>query len=193
MTRPELTPKENPLRRFAREEEGLIMTEFLIVLPLLIWMFIAMVVFWDTYRTINEAQKASYAVADAISRETELSRSYLAGMESVMELLMGRPNVVSMRITSVQWIEQTGRYKVIFSESPGNRRPPLTAAQVLALRDRIPTLDDGDTTVILETWTRHIPAFNIGLNGMDFENFITTRPRQSHRTCLVETLATTCS
>ncbi|MCB5409896.1 TadE/TadG family type IV pilus assembly protein [Pseudogemmobacter faecipullorum] len=192
MSRP-AAARANPLRRFLREEEGLIMTEFLIVLPLLIWMFIAMVVFWDTYRTINEAQKASYAVADAISRETEVSRPYLAGMQSVMELLLGRPGVVSMRITSVRWVARNQRYEVIFSESPGNRKPPLSAAQVLALRDRIPLLDDGDTTVILETWTRHIPALNIGLKGMDFENFITTRPRQSHRTCLKETLATTCT
>ncbi len=182
------------IRRFARDESGLIMTEFLILLPLLLWTFVALVVWWDAWRTINEGQKASYAIADLVSRQSEVSMNYINGMETVMEGLLGQPSIVSMRITSVQWHEvqgnANGRYSIIFSRSANSRQPRLTSSDVNALSDLIPVMNPGDSTVILETWISYTPPVDVGLPKTVFRNFIVTKPRFYRRVCLTETPAT---
>ena len=92
------------LQRFSREEDGLVMTEFLIMLPLLVWTFMALFIYWDAFRTINQAQKAAYAVSDLVSRQSEVDRDFIGGMKKVMEYLTNGKQV-RMRISSVQWDE----------------------------------------------------------------------------------------
>lgn len=181
------------LRQFAKDESGVIMTEFLIVLPLMTWTIMALVVWWDTWRTINEGQKAAYAVADLVSRQKEVDMNFINGMETVMEGLMERPNVISMRITSVRWIydeiRETGRYSLIFSRSPNGKKTPLTASDVNNdLRHLIPVMNSGESTVILETWTKYYPAFDVGIPVSDFRNFIVTKPRFYLSVCLRENM-----
>ncbi|VDC28588.1 TadE/TadG family type IV pilus assembly protein [Pseudogemmobacter humi] len=183
------------LRRFGKEEDGLVMTEFLILLPLLVWSFMALVIYWDAYRTVNGAQKASYAIADLISRQSRIDRPFILGMEGVMESLLGRPNVVSMRITSLQYTEDkngVGKFTVLFSESPNSRKPKLTTTAVQGLADRIPMMTSGDTTVLVETWTNYQPGFEVGIPFSTFENFIVTRPRYHRRVCLTEEMKKSC-
>lgn len=183
------------LRRFAKDEDGLVMTEFLILLPLLIWTFMALVVYWDAYRTINAAQKASYTISDLVSRQSNIDRSFIRGMEKVMEGLLGTPNVVSMRITSLEWdVDKngTGKYIVLFSESPYSRKPKVTNAAAQAMADKIPMMSSGDTTVVVETWTNYRPGFDVGIPFTTFENFIVTRPRYQRRVCLSEEMAKSC-
>ncbi|WP_112308738.1 TadE/TadG family type IV pilus assembly protein [Pseudogemmobacter bohemicus] len=183
------------VQRFALDESGVIMTEFLIVLPLLTWSIMALVVWWDTWRTINEGQKAAYAIADLISRQSEINMNYVNGMETVMEGLMGRPNVISMRITSVQWnydpITGEGDYTVIFSRSPNGKKNPLSYADVNgATADLIPVMNPGETTVILETWTAYQPSLDVGIPATGIRNFIVTKPRYFLKVCLSESMAT---
>ena len=71
------------IRRFRDQEDGLVMTEFLIMLPLLIWTFMALFVYWDAFRTINQAQKATYSVSDVISRQSEIDTVFIDGMQTI--------------------------------------------------------------------------------------------------------------
>lgn len=185
------------LRRFLKDENGLIMTEFLILIPLLIWAIMALVVYWDAFRTINSAQKASYTVADLVSRQSELSQSFINGMDKVVIGILGQPNIVSMRITSLQWDAKTNSHKIIFSRSPQNLVKALTVAEVAALRNRIPVLANGDGIILVETWTNYTAPFNgatplisLGVDHKVFESFILTRPRFFRRICLRDTPAT---
>ncbi len=52
-----MTAFRRHLRRFRDQEDGLVMTEFLIMLPLLVWTFMALFVYWDAFRTINQARR----------------------------------------------------------------------------------------------------------------------------------------
>ena len=54
---------------FLRDEDGLILAEGLLMLPLVIWALVAMFIYWDVFRTINITQKAAYGVADLLSRQ----------------------------------------------------------------------------------------------------------------------------
>lgn len=179
--------------RFLRNERGTVLVEFLLLLPFLVWVMIAVVVFWDVFRTINTAQKAAYSVSDLISRqEDNLSVSFVDGMQDVFDYLMVDAAQDSrLRITSLYYDDASKSYKLIFSVSPGDRVIPLTETDLQMLTDRIPILNDKDSVVIVESLVDYTASFNTGLfNIADalgsnvFENFVVTPPRFRSAICL---------
>lgn len=182
-----MKPLFKPFRRFAKDEDGLVMTEFLILLPLLVWTFMALFIYWDAFRTINQAQKAAYSVSDLISRQGEdIPPGFIDGMQTVTEYLMNDSPNVSIRVTSFDYNAVTDEQRVLFSRSPGNKMTPLTSAllNASAYRDRIPVMAPGDSLVLVETEVLYDPAFEVGISNHTFDNFIVTRPRTVRRVCL---------
>lgn len=181
----------HPLRRFVRNEDGaLVLVEFLTMLPLLIGAFFALFLYWDAFRAINQAQKATYAISDAISREGDVTPAYLDGMENVLRLLAPNAPSYRMRITSIQWDAVNNRYQVLFSRSPGNKMAPLNAADVMARSNAIPTMSHGGSVVIVESLINYDPPVHYGLEPDQIENFIVTRPRAARRSCLTTSPST---
>lgn len=180
-----MTILKRQIRRFRDQEDGLVMTEFLIMLPLLIWTFMALFIYWDAFRTINQSQKASYAVSDLISRQSDINVSFIDGMKNVMQYLTGETDV-KLRITSIQWKEPENEYYVLFSRSPGGQLPALSKTDIWNMRDRIPEMTDRDSVVIVESVVAYDPAFEVGIPNHSFDNFVVTRPRYYRRVCLIE-------
>lgn len=142
------------LRRFGRDEAGTLIAEAVIVLPMLIWAYLALFVYWDAYRSINTSQKAAYTISDMISREmnsSPLSPSYITGMRDVMKYLIDKDQTVKLRVTSVTWSQARNRYEVDWSVSPDNAFALLTTDNISTVTHRIPTLADGDHVIVVET------------------------------------------
>lgn len=78
------------LRRFLRQDEsGTLMAEAVLVLPFMLWSYLALFVYWDSYRAVNTVQKAAYTVSDMISREiVSITEAYIVGMDAMMEYLI---------------------------------------------------------------------------------------------------------
>lgn len=188
------------IRRFRDQEDGLVLTEFLILLPLLVWTFVALFVYWDAFRTINQAQKAAYSVSDLISRQSEVDSTFVSGMQTVTEYLLNDSPNVKLRITSVKYKESDNKLYVLFSRSPGNKMPALTNTSVntSAFRARIPIMANQDSVVIVETevdyhagkynHTRNGAngvrySFDVGIPDSTFRNFVVTRPRYYLQVC----------
>lgn len=51
--RPQMTRLRQSFRAFSRDDRGTLLVEFLFLLPMMIWGFIALVVYWDVFRTMN--------------------------------------------------------------------------------------------------------------------------------------------
>lgn len=198
---------------FLRNEDGLVLAEGLIMLPLLIWGLVAMFIYWDVFRTINVTQKAAYAIADLLSRQKNtIPLAYANGLQNVMNFLtpLGG-HTVKMRITSFECVSTadpnkicnatTGSYKLLFSYSPGgpgNGVVALTEANIQNWKStRIPTLNNGESAFVIETTVDYkaqlqtaIAGMMIGVSDNTFGEFIVTRPRH-RRLCLEGT--TTCT
>jgi hypothetical protein len=174
------------MRRFRDQEDGLVMTEFLIMLPLLVWTFMALFVYWDAFRTINQAQKAAYSISDLISRQSEIDPTFITGMQTVSEYLMNDSPDIELRITSVEYSEEENKHHVLFSRSPGGKMTQLTDSDLArsVYRDRIPIMADNDSVVIVETSVDYTPGFDVGIPLHSFDNFVVTRPRYYRRVCL---------
>ena len=113
-----LTRLLSPFRRFARSDDGTIVTESVIILPLLIWAYLAMFVYWDAYRTQNTMIKASYTVADMISRRLEpVNATYVTGLKTVFDFILNSEHETGMAVTSVQWRANENRYVVLWSQA----------------------------------------------------------------------------
>lgn len=172
------------IRSFRDQEDGLVMTEFLIMLPLLVWTFMALFVYWDAFKTINQAQKAAYSVSDLISRQNEIDNTFIQGMQSVTNYLMSDAPAVRMRITSIEYHEEDDEHVVLFSRSPGNKMPAMTNAMLAAKADHIPLMADNDSVILVETSVDYQPGFDVGIPQQAFDYFVVTRPRYYRRVCL---------
>ena len=192
------------LAKFLRDEDGLILVEGLIMLPLLIWALVAMFVYWDVFRTINVTQKTAYSIADLLSRQRDtIPTSYLNGLQDIADFLSPGGHPVKMRITSLECDSPNGTqaqqvcnatrgtYKLLFSRSPDNKVADLTLANILPWKGtRIPTLVHGESVFVVETevdYKAQLPmvlaGLVIGVDDQTFGEFIVTRPR-ARRLCL---------
>lgn len=197
---------------FLRDEDGLVLVEGLIMLPILIWALVAIFVYWDVFRTINITQKAAYSVADLLSRQRDtIPTAFADGLQDVIEFLTPGGHPVKMRITSFECISpigpdkvcnaSKGSYRLLFSRSPGspgNGVLELTQTEIQAWKGtKIPTLNNLESVFVVESTVEFkaqlpmvLAGLLIGVEDQTFGEFIVTRPRH-RRLCLQGT--TTCN
>ncbi len=167
-----------PLRRFARQERGSVAVEAVILLPLVIWTFLALYAAFHSYRTYAINQKAAYTIGDMISRETNpMDLAYLNGTHQLFAYLTGaNQQDLSIRLTAVYYDEDTETYELDWSQATGGA-DPATVEQVAGWEDNLPVLPDQERVMVVETFHNYDPPFATGLNARTVANFIFTRPR----------------
>jgi Flp pilus assembly protein TadG len=170
----------NLLRRFRRDEQGYMVVEATLILPFLLWGYIALYSYWDAYRVMTDVQKASYTISDLIARQqATINNNFINGMRLTMNSMLSvDEESAEVRVTSLTWSQTNNRFEVLWSRVSGTTAPVLTTAALSSLSDRIPNMSDGDTVVLVETWVHYSPAMKLGgIGDMTFQQFIVTRPR----------------
>ena len=176
----------NLLRRFVRDEKGSVLVEGIMVLPMFVWAYAGLFVYWDSYRSINTVQKVSYTISDLISRtQAPLNDAFIGGIRGTMNLMLDAGQTGELRVTSYRWSDANNRFEVIFSRSPGNALPELTDAGLAGLTARLPAMSDGDSAVLVETAIPYTPPMAFGLSPTTIRQFIVTRPRFLPKVCHV--------
>ncbi len=167
-----------PVRAFGRDEGGTVVAEAVIVLPLFLWAYIALFVYWDTFRSMNTVQKAAFTVSDMISREqTGVSPAYIDGVDDVVEYLIDENQDARLRVTQVYWNEDNSRFEVDWSDSPTDGMTPQTTTSLQDYAYEIPSMAPGAVAIILEMEVDYEPSFDIGMPDQIFKQFVVTRPR----------------
>ena len=167
-----------PFASFGRDESGTVVAEAVVVLPLFLWAYIALFVYWDAFRSMNTVQKAAFTVSDMISREqTGIQTGYIDGMSDVMEYLIDENQDARVRVSSVTWSVDNNQFEIHWSASPGNTMTPLTTTSLQDYAYQIPTMAPGDFVIIFEVQVDYQPSFDIGMPDQTFTQFIVTRPR----------------
>ena len=180
---------------FIRDERGSVLAEAVVILPMFIWSYLAFFVYWDSYKTINVAQKAAYTVSDLISREqVTLPTTYVPGMLSLLKYLVDDQTSTKIRVTSLVFLEGAtvnvgqddpdDKTMVQWSISPGDAMTPYTDASLLSVLDKIPAMYDGDSVILVETSTQFDPIFDVGMASREVTNFVVTRPRFLPKICM---------
>lgn len=200
------------LRKFLSDTRGNMAVEAILILPVMSLMFVFFNVYWDAYRAQNLAQKATFTIADIISRERaqivpNYARSFLRVFNYAAEV-PGTLNVTNytrsaavIRITSVTFLEggageadDTVSVSWSISSDPA-RMPEWTNATISQISDDIPAMLDGDNIIVVETRLRWQPKFTAAkadsltgaqdswFTARDIETMATVRPRFVPRVC----------
>jgi hypothetical protein len=171
------------LRRLFRSESGAMSVEAVIILPILIWALFGTFTIFEAFRSRSVTLKASYTVADMISRQVDaLNPAAINGLNSVFDFLTLSNQPTWIRVTSVFWDAGQKKFRVAWSHGT-RQHAALTDATLQGLVQHIPAMAIGDTVVMLETYMHFEPAFDIGidfatgLTAGERQNVIVTRPR----------------
>lgn len=173
------------LNRMRRDEGGYMVVEAVLVLPMLLWAFLALYSFWDAYRAATTIQKATYTISDLISREQRpVNAAYINGMRNSMDQLIPPRLASELRVTSIVRNETLQKFEVQWSCTSGTTQVKLTTAAIQSLTSRIPNMSDGNTIILVETWVDYDPALDIGVTAKRVAQFVVTRPRYQPRIAL---------
>lgn len=186
------------IKNFADNTKGSVAVEVAIILPILLWALAAMAIFFDVFRTKSIAEKASFTISDALSRETNAitpdfvtNTRYLfdeiVGLSTPVEIpegeedLLNSPQLLeqasSMRISVITWNEDESEYELEWSKTRGDNFTSYVAADMVDLADSLPNMADQDTVIVVETHMLYSPTLNVGLGDREIETFVFTRPR----------------
>lgn len=118
--------------RFLTGTRGSVSVELVIALPLLLWALAATAVFYDGFRTRYATQGAAYAVADALSRQTDaFTDDYMEGMNNIFDYLAATATDTRMRISSVSYNPTNAEFELEWSY--GTRSLPALPDNIFTL------------------------------------------------------------
>lgn len=182
-----LKPIRNALRRFWQDTRGTLTMELLVVLPAMAAGMTGFYIYWHAYQTQNIVGKATYAVADLLSREmVPATNTTLTGMETTLEYLIGGRNAKT-RITSIY--RNTGGpsgvtgLAVLWSYSPNSAKTVLTTATLNTVSTQIPMMAVGSNIILYEVEVPYTPPGSVGIDAFTITNTVALRPRFLPKLC----------
>ncbi|MFX0543185.1 TadE/TadG family type IV pilus assembly protein [Roseovarius sp. S4756] len=151
------------LSGFRREERGSVMVEAVITLPLLIWAVGATYEFFEVHRYQSARDKASYTVADMVSREMlAITPTYLDNAKTVFDTIASDNGQNAMRVSVIKYDSNDDEYSVKWSHVRGT--PLLEALKtddVRTAHDRLPVMRNGEELIIVDSLSSYPPLFDI--------------------------------
>lgn len=156
--------------KFFRREDGSLSIEAVFALPMLMWVGLVMIVTFDAFRQLNAGQKATYTVADMLSREQiEIDANYMTAALETFEYLTNGNGNNALRITVIRREQDpiTGAlsYSCQWSQGVGGiaGHPDLDP-----IEDRLPEMAVGDEMIFVEGQHEWSPGFSVGLTSYRF-------------------------
>lgn len=166
------------------DTSGSVAVEAVIVVPIIVWCYLAMFTIFDTYRQYTTQQKAVYTISDLISRQaTPLDADFIDGLHELFEALSRSSAETGMRVTVASYDLVDEEYDVIWSRTRGGMIS-LQSEDVAGWSDRLPVMPQDDQIIIVETGAAFVPVFSVGLENQTIRNFVFTRPRYAKQMCM---------
>ncbi len=170
-------------RQFRRDETGSVTVEMIIVLPLLVWCFMGMYVFFDAYRTQTINVKSAYTIGDQLSRETGyITPEYMDALFTLHDFLVHTPEINRIRVTAYEYERDDDSYRVIWSQGRGTAGR-VTNARILDVKDSLPVMPDEEIAILTETWVDFVPDSFVGLAPYTNYEAVVNRPRFASQLC----------
>lgn len=154
------------LTRFRDETRGSFMVESVIALPLLFWTIAATFEFFEVHRYKSVREKATYTIADMLSREQDVvSDVYIDNTKVLFDEITNDSGVNQIRVTVIRFNEPSDRYEVSWSEVRGlGGMSALVTNDVADDHDILPMLDDGEEVILVESVSSYDSFFDLVLS-----------------------------
>jgi len=168
------------LSRFRNDERGSVMVEAVITLPLLIWGIGATYEFFEVHRYSSARDKASYTIADIISREMlPITPTYLTNAKSVFDTITNDNGQNALRVSIIKYDADEDEYSIKWSEVRGTSKlVALTTADVRTAHARLPMMRDGEELIVVDSLSHYPPMFDVWFgDNMQVATHVITSPR----------------
>jgi hypothetical protein len=168
------------LQRFRDDSRGSITVETVIALPLLFWAAAASYDFHDIHRYKSAREKATYTVADMISREElSITDNYMDKTLQVFNDMVSDGENNQIRVSVVEYNGSDEIYELKWSETRGSGDlEPLRDEDVRTAHASLPILTDGQQVILVETSSTFKSLFSVGLSvPLEIETRMFTAPR----------------
>ncbi len=163
--------------RFARDESGSQSVEAMLMLPIMIWCFLATYVFFDAYRLQTINIKAGKAIGDIISRQVGyITPEFIDSMWDLQQALIQSRSPARLRVTAFRYRANDDTHRVCWSQTRGGGAD-VTNARLATMRAGIPIMTDGEVGIVIQTQVDYEPIYGAGIADMSMDDFIITRPR----------------
>lgn len=165
------------IRRFWKDDSAAVALETVIITPVLVWCFIGSFVFFDAFRTYNSSIKATYAIADIISRQTNtVLESDIEGLSEIFEHLVRNNGDARLRVSQIFYNGITDSFCVEWSDAT-NGEAELFTANLVDMEELLPRVAHTERLILVQSFIPYQPVFNAGMDVITFSNFTFTRPR----------------
>lgn len=166
---------KNRLRRAARDEEGATTVEFLLVMPLIVFWFAGTFTFFDAYSEWTRSVKATYTVADVMSRQLSMETDYEDDMNSLFASIMGEDsNNTYLRISSIE--KTNNEFKIHWTRASGLHTGYANDNEIPT--ELIPNILNGESVIIVESYMQFVPFQDyIGIDARTLSKKVVISPR----------------
>lgn len=172
------------ITRFRNDESGSIAVESMLMIPILVWCYLATYVFFDAYRMQAVNVKASYTIGDTLSRETGyVTPNYMVGLFNLQAILLQTIEPRGLRITAYSYDEANDRFVVRWSRGAGSLSTALTNSSLATIRAMLPDMADGEVAILTQSRVGYVPEYEVGIDEFSFDEFTVTRPRFAPQIC----------
>ncbi len=173
------TPK-SWIARFRNDDRGSVVVEAVITLPILIWAVGATYEFFELYRYNSARDKASYTIADMISRENAaITPLYMDNAKIVFDTISNDRGANSLRVSVVKFDSGRNEYEIKWSKVRGtDGLKELVTADVKTAYDKLPVLRGGEEMIIVDSVSIYPAIFKVGLSDdLKIRTNVMTKPR----------------
>lgn len=168
------------ISRFRGDERGSVVVEAVITLPLLIWAIGATYEFFELFRYNSARDKASYTIADMISREqSAITPVYMDNAKIVFDTISNDQGKNALRVSIVKYDEEEDEYWIKWSKVRGTPAlAELKTSDVKQAHARLPIVDDGEEIIVVESLSIYPSLFKVGLSDdLKIETYVMASPR----------------
>lgn len=151
------------LTSFRDDERGSFMVESVIAFPLLFWTICATYEFFEVHRYKSVREKATYTVADLLSREQlTVNDTYIDNVKILFDEISNDAGNNQIRVTVVRYDGDDDTYDVEWSEVRGTgRMTVLTDADTATQHARFPVLSNGEEVIVVESVSEYDSLFGL--------------------------------
>jgi Flp pilus assembly protein TadG len=154
------------LRDFYEDTNGTVMVETVMTLPMLFWGLAAMFEFFEIHRYKSTRDKATYTIADLISRENDvITDTYMDNAKILFDEIADDYGENQLRISVIRYLETDDEYEISWSEVRGNGSMiALVNNDVVDGHDFLPIMSDGEELILVQTESNYRTIFDIGFS-----------------------------